>query len=666
MTRSLTCLIVFSKGVRLSLNQIVAYLLLVGLAASMAYPDVSAAQRPNILLILADDLGYETVGCYGGTSYPTPNLDRLAAEGIRFDHAYAMPLCTNTRIQLMTGKYNNRNWKAFGILDPQADTFGHMMQRAGYKTCIAGKWQLTCYDPPDFPGAALRRATGMRVENAGYHEYSLWHPWHTEDKGSRYADPVIYENGKYRTDTKGKYGPDLWVRFISDFMKRHRDEPFFVYYPMALPHNPMVPTPDSPEWKDPARRHSDETPFAADMIRYTDKIVGRLMQQLDDLGIRENTVVLFFSDNGTNARVASMIRPPGGSLGPARRVRGEKGKATDLGIRVPCIAHWKDKTPNGRVSQSLIDSVDFLPTILELANASQQSKSPIDGVSFASELNGSGKSPRKWVYIHQDPRPGWDKDRFALIRLTRNQDYKLYEDGRLYHTVADPFEESPIFFASDNDPARAARVELQRVLDSMKPYPMFDPAVMPRPNPSDAFENNEFHDQGGFIVAEAEMLPTPRDESWLAETHMPAYTGTGYLRALRDQDNAPKKGLTPIHFNANTAGSWSLAFRCRSDHPSGQAERELWVKVGVGPWLIAQLAATETGNWTWVTSLQQPGKRQSMPATFKFKEKRNDVWIAPRTANLKIDRIVAFEEDQAKRAQGPTTPVSPFHPWASP
>ena len=108
-------------------------------------------------------LGYETVGCYGGTSYPTPNLDKLAAEGIRFDHAYAMPLCTNTRIQLMTGKYNHRNWKAFGILDPQADTFGHMMQRAGYKTCIAGKWQLTSYDPPDYPVPQLRRSTGMRV-----------------------------------------------------------------------------------------------------------------------------------------------------------------------------------------------------------------------------------------------------------------------------------------------------------------------------------------------------------------------------------------------------------------------------------------------------------------------------------------------------------------------
>ncbi len=493
-----------------------------------------SATRPNIILILADDLGYETVGCYGGTSYPTPNLDELARQGIRFDHAYAMPLCTNTRIQLMTGKYNNRNWKAFGVLDPDADTFAHMMQRAGYKTCIAGKWQLTSYDPPDFPGAMLRRNTGMRVEDAGYDEYSLWHTGHTEVKGSRYADPVIYQNGNFRGDTQGKYGPDLWVDFVSDFIRRHRDEPFFVYYPMVLPHNPMVPTPDSPEWQDPARRHSDETPFAADMIRYTDKIVGKITHQLDDLGIRENTVVLFFSDNGTNARVASMMGQ--------RRARGGKGTGTDLGIRVPCIAHWKGKTPAGSVSTSLIDSVDFLPTILELAGASGEVKEPIDGISFAGELTGSSKSPRQWVYIHQDPRPGWDKDRFFLIRLARNQDYKLYEDGRLYHTAGDPLEESPIFIRQDDKASRAARVQLQNVLDGMKPYPMFDPAVMPRPNRSEAIANDEFHDQGGYIIAEAEMLPTPRDESWLAETHLPGYTGTHYLRGSATRKVSRQKG----------------------------------------------------------------------------------------------------------------------------
>ncbi|MFP6762174.1 MAG: sulfatase-like hydrolase/transferase, partial [Planctomycetaceae bacterium] len=206
--------------------------------------------RPHIILIMADDVGIEGLGCYGGISYRTPHLDRLAAAGMRFNHAYAQPLCTNTRIQLMTGLYNNRNWLSFGILDPAARTIGHWMSDAGYKTCIAGKWQLQSYDPPDYPGAAKRRSTGMKVQDAGFEEYCLWHTGHTEDKGSRYAAPVVLENGRFRKGLEDGYGPDIWVDFINRYLERNRDsrQPLFVYYPMALPHWPMVPTPDSPEW----------------------------------------------------------------------------------------------------------------------------------------------------------------------------------------------------------------------------------------------------------------------------------------------------------------------------------------------------------------------------------------------------------------------------------
>ena len=620
---------------------------------------LQSADRPNIVLILADDLGYETVGCYGGTSYDTPNIDRLAAEGIRFDHAYAMPLCTNTRVQLMTGKYNNRNWKSFGVLDPDADTFGHMLQRAGYKTCIAGKWQMHSYDPPDYPGADLRRSTGMTAGDAGFDQYSLWHTGHTEDKGSRYADPVIDQNGIVRGDTLGKYGPDLWVEFIGDFMRRHRDEPFFVYYPMALPHNPMVPTPDSPEWSDPMRRHSDETPFAADMIEYTDKLVGRVVRHIEDLGLRDNTLILFFSDNGTNARVASQLGD--------RRVRGQKGLGTDLGIRVPMFANWKGVTPVGKVSTDLIDSVDFVPTILDIVGAPEQVREPIDGISFSKVLDGTGDSPREWIYVHQDPRPGWDKDRFHLVRLARDQSYKLHQDGRLYCTRDDPLEASPIFVVDDDDESREARILLQHVLDSMKPFPMFDPDEMPRPNPTDPIENNEFHDMSGYAVAEAEMAPTPRDESWRAENSVPGYTGLGYLRALRDQLDPPEKGRTPIHINIGTAGPWNIAFRCRSDHWLPNREREFWVKLGDGPWLIGRLGEDhKAAVWHWIDDLIDPATDRRIPSRFEFSEKRNNVWIAPRTMNLKIDRVVVYEDDQRAKATDLLTPVSPFHPWASP
>jgi len=442
--------------------------------------------KPNIVLILADDLGYEAVGCYGGTSYKTPNIDQLSAQGVRFNRAYAMPLCTNTRIQMMTGKFNTRNWKSFGILDPKEKTFGHLMQEAGYKTCIAGKWQLTSYDPPDYPGAEQRRNKGMLAGNAGFNEYSLWHVGHTEDKGPRYADPVIEQNGSPLKGTKGGYGPDFWTDFIGDFMERRRDQPFFVYYSMALPHNPMVPTPDSPEWKDPSLRHQEETRFAADMIEYTDKMVGKVVAKVDELRLDRPTLVIFYSDNGTNNRVSSMLGD--------RVVRGGKGEGSELGIRVPAFALWRGAANMGVATDELIDSVDVLPTILDVAGASQLIPKQIDGISFAALLAtkktaaaDANNALRDWVYIHQDPRPGWDKDRFGLIRVALDKRFKLFEDGRLFDLQNDPFEEQPLFVNADDVVQSASRRKLQRVLDSMKPYPMFDSESTPRPNPNDRF-----------------------------------------------------------------------------------------------------------------------------------------------------------------------------------
>ncbi|MBT4225406.1 MAG: sulfatase-like hydrolase/transferase, partial [Opitutae bacterium] len=243
----------------------------------------AVSQKPNILLILADDIGIEGFGCYGGQSYDTPNIDKLAAGGIRFTHAYSQPLCTPTRVQIMTGKYNHRNWTYFGILDPKEKTFGHLMKDAGYRTCISGKWQLQSYDPPDFPNAERRRGMGMKVTNAGFEEHCLFHSWHTEDKGSRYANPTYYRNGKLIKEEKNRYGPDVSVDFILDFLQRHKDEPSFVYYPMALPHWPMVPTPDSPEWKNPSRRLEEDTRYFGDMVQNMDKLVGRLVSGLKTL-----------------------------------------------------------------------------------------------------------------------------------------------------------------------------------------------------------------------------------------------------------------------------------------------------------------------------------------------------------------------------------------------
>ncbi len=428
-----------------------------------ALPALSAA--PNIVLIMADDLGVEGLGCYGGTSYQTPALDRLAHEGLRFTHAYSQPLCTNTRTQLMTGLYNHRNWIAFGILDPQAKTIGHWLSEAGYKTCIAGKWQLQSYDPPDYPGAELRRGRGMRVEDAGFDEYCLWHTGHTELKGSRYANPVVYENGRFRGDLEGRYGPDIWVEYINDFISRHRDERFFVYYPMALPHWPFVPTPDSLDWQDPGKRFDEDLCYFPDMVQYTDKAVGRIVAKIDELGLGENTLVIFYSDNGTHLKVTSQTQS-----GP---VAGGKGLTTDAGTHVPLIARWSGHICRG-VSDDLVDSTDFLPTLLEAADhpLAEQDKIRLDGRSFYPRLLGQPGNPRQWIFCHFDPRPGWDKDQFRRLRFARDKRFKLYDDGRLFDISRDVLERQPMLAHEDTPLTREAREQLAHVLaDIERPLP---------------------------------------------------------------------------------------------------------------------------------------------------------------------------------------------------
>ena len=171
---------------KLPYEQMIRFFLLAALL-----PAFSSAKRPNVLLIMADDVGIEGFGCYGGSSYETPHIDKLAQAGLLFTHAYSQPLCTPTRIQIMTGRYNHRNWTYFGILDPKEKTFGHLMREAGYKTCISGKWQLHSYDPPDFPNADRRRGMGMKVSQAGFDEHCLFHSWHTEKKDPATQAPLI-------------------------------------------------------------------------------------------------------------------------------------------------------------------------------------------------------------------------------------------------------------------------------------------------------------------------------------------------------------------------------------------------------------------------------------------------------------------------------------------
>ncbi|MEA3225826.1 MAG: sulfatase-like hydrolase/transferase [Planctomycetota bacterium] len=257
-----------------------------------------AGKKPNIILIMADDIGYECFGSYGSESYKTPVLDELARTGVRFEHCYSQPLCTPSRVKIMTGQYNFRNYVDFGVLDPKQKTFGHLLQGAGYATCVVGKWQL-------YGSVNQRvevRGKGSLPSDAGFDEHCLWQ---IMKRGVRYKDPLMIRNGKPVEDSQGKYGPDISCDYALSFIERHRAEPFFLYFPMAIVHSPFVPTPDSEDWDNP--NHKNNTKYFADMVLYMDKMVGRIVGKLDEFGLRENTLVLFIGDNGTHKSIKSEL-----------------------------------------------------------------------------------------------------------------------------------------------------------------------------------------------------------------------------------------------------------------------------------------------------------------------------------------------------------------------
>ena len=404
-------------------------------------------EKPNIILIMADDLGYETLRVYGSDSYKTPHLDKLANGGMRFEHCYSTPLCTPSRVQLMSGKYNFRNYIGFGLLDPDEKTFGHYMQEAGYKTCIAGKWQLLGNShQQELAGGK----TGTFPDKAGFDDYCLWQ---IDELGSRYKDPRLSIKGKVTKEYKNEFGPDLFVEHIKNFMHANKDNPFFVYYPMALTHDPFVPTPDNTSFKDfDATSRVNDTIYFGEMVTYMDKLIGRIVEATETLGIRENTLIMFIGDNGTDRDVISRVN--------GIELKGDKGYTTDAGTHVPFIANWKGKIKAGSINQNLIDFTDFLPSILEAATQEKLDEKLTDGLSFYPQLMGLEYVARDWVFCHYEPN--WGK--FEPRRYVHDQHWKLYENGELYNLKSDLYEKNPLDLEAQSDSIKVKIKTFSRVL----------------------------------------------------------------------------------------------------------------------------------------------------------------------------------------------------------
>lgn len=424
----------------------------------------TSADRPNILFILADDVGQEVLGCYGGQSYATPHLDELARTGMKFRHGFSMPVCHPTRLTLMTGKYPFRHGKVTWGDFPKAEepfTWANRIAESGYATYIAGKWQLCILkDDPSHP------------HRMGFQHYDLF-GWH---EGPRYYEPMIYRDGSVRGDTIGHYGPDLYQRGLIEFMKANRDRPFFAFYSMALCHE-VTDDLDPPVPHGPLGRYDSYPEMVAEM----DRAVGRMVGALEALDLRSNTLIIFTGDNGTPPEIiiradgSQLSREPVVSRQNGLLIPGGKKKLTDDGTNVPLIANWPGKIRGGQVVDDLVDMSDYMPTFAELTGAQLPRERKIDGHSFAPRLLGTGRSSRTWAYAEEAvlPKPGGvePEGTSAGLRWVRNGDWKLYNDGRLFNMREDEQEQNELLQSEDDLQSKSARQFLQNTFESLEPAP---------------------------------------------------------------------------------------------------------------------------------------------------------------------------------------------------
>jgi len=439
------------------------------------------APQPNILLVMVDDLGPEWISACGG-DFDTPNIDRIANEGARFTNVYSMPKCTPTRVTLLTGQYPFHHgwvdhwdvprWGAGCHFDPKHNpTWTRALKDVGYRTAIAGKWQLN-----DF------RVQPDILEAHGFDDWCMWTGGEGKNPKSneRYHTPYVHtrDGSSLR---EGQFGPDIYTDFLIDFMEKNTGHPMLLYFPMALTHSPFVATPLDPDAETKEEKHRA-------MVRYTDHLVGRLLDKIDDLDIAHNTLVIFTTDNGTARGIT-------GSLN-GRPVKGGKARQVEAGCRAPFFARWVGQVSPGRRVPALVDFTDLFPTMLELAGAVPPSNHDLDGVSFVDPLIGFGNTGyRKWILAMGGRTSHFRDGRVQpelpyARRVLRTADYKLWVDTegnpeRLHHLPSDPDEEFNLLLnAEDLDaPARAALELLTgavRELPETDASPRYD-ALPPQP-----------------------------------------------------------------------------------------------------------------------------------------------------------------------------------------
>ena len=391
----------------------------------------NASKKPNIIYILADDLGIGDVSCYGSDKNKTPIIDQLAKGGIRFNHSYTAPLCGPSRAMILTGRYAFRtgavNQDMVGGIKPQDEVLiPTVLKTAGYVTSLTGKWSQFSLTPGDF----------------GFDDYLTFQGsgdyWSTEKKKSE----NYIENGVNKKLDSLTYMPDLMHNHLVDFLTSNKDKPFFLYYSMVHVHAVIQRTPDTKPGSD----------LYEDNTAYMDKLVGKLLKTLDDLKLRENTLIIFMGDNGTASQYASRSTIEGKALS------GKKGTMLECGSLVPTIANWPGVIEANKVNNMLIDSSDLLPTFADLAGAKLPTKNVLDGRSFLPQLLGKKGNPRQWIFTELGNK--W---------YVREAKWKLNREGELFDMSNAPFEEKLVTDFTSSKEASEAHDRLQKVLQELSP-----------------------------------------------------------------------------------------------------------------------------------------------------------------------------------------------------
>lgn len=459
-------------------TRILIVALIAGYVCGCSQPKATQPDKPNIIFILVDDLGKEWISAYGAEDIETPNVDQLAATGMQFSNAYVMPQCTPTRLSFLTGQYPYRHgwvnhwdvprWGGGAHYDWNRNPcISLVMKDAGYKTAIAGKWQVT-----DF------RVQPDAMTEIGFDDYCMWTGGEGNNPPSdeRFWDPYIHTKDGSKT-WEGTYGETVFTDFLIDFMRKNKDDPMFLYYPMVLTHTPFVTTPDDLEATTDLEKHKA-------MVRYTDKVLGKFVQALDELGIRDNSIIVWTTDNGTTGAITGHRN--------GRVVRGAKASTTEPGLCVPFIVNSPGLVPAGVKTDALIDVTDLLPTFAELGGGKLQKGYTYDGKSFSDLILGkSNDSQKSWILGMGGKNEakltdqGVENAYVFRDRVIREKRFKLYVDSnkqpeKLVDVLADPVELNNLINSQDPD-AKAALARMSALIPGF-PSRDNDPIYTPLPD----------------------------------------------------------------------------------------------------------------------------------------------------------------------------------------